>query len=115
MRKFIALICLFVTACSVRQAAEPAAKADSASNVPYKKLNLSYEKPIVGTEVHVVGEELPVGKPVELRCGTVDGGWIVEDYYHFKGKKYREITSTLGNFNIDSNGRLDARFTIPED
>src|SRR5215510_14627304 len=40
---------------------------------------------------------------------------MVEDYYHFKGKKYTETTSSLGKFNIDSGGRLDARFVIPED
>jgi len=37
----------------------------------------------------------------ELQWGTVAGGWVVEDYYHFKGKKYKETTSSLGKFNID--------------
>src|SRR5215510_5826718 len=40
---------------------------------------------------------------------------MVEDYYHFKGKRYKETTASIGKFNIDSSGRLDARFVIPED
>ena len=32
--------------------------------------------------------ELPAGKTVDLTWGTVTGGWVVEDYYHFRGKKY---------------------------
>ena len=85
MRKCLVLICLLLPACSVRQAAEPAAKAD-ASNAPYKKLSLTVDKAIVGSEVRVTGDGLPAGKPVELLWGTVNGGWVVEDYYHFKGK-----------------------------
>src|SRR5215813_13420766 len=115
MRKCIVLICLLLPACSVRQAAEPAAKTDASSNAPYKKLSLTVDKAIVGSEVRVTGDGLPVGKPVELMWGTVDGGWVVEDYYHFKGKKYLEITSSLGTFNVDAHGRLDAHFRIPED
>ena len=43
------------------------------------------------------------------------GGWVVEDYYRFLGKKYAESTVSLGKFTVDASGRLDARFTIPED
>src|SRR5205823_7558070 len=101
---------------SVRQPPErAAAKADTASNVPYKKLDLTYDKPIIGAEVRVTAADLPAGKTAELQWGTVTGGWVVEDYYHFKGKKYTETTSSLGKFDIDSSGRLDARFVIPED
>jgi len=115
MRTCIVLICLLLPACSVRQAAEPAAKADASSNAPYRKLSLTVDKPTVGSEVRVTGDGLPAGKPVELMWGTVNGGWVVEDYYHFKGKKYLETTSSLGTFNVDANGRLDAHFRIPED
>ena len=100
----------------MQQAREPAAKADLTSSVPYKKLDLTYKKPaLVGTEVRVEAVELPAGKTIDLQWGTVAGGWVVEDYYHFKGKKYTETTTTLGKFIVDSNGRLDARFVIPED
>jgi hypothetical protein len=79
-------------------------------------LELKYEKPVVvGTDVRVSAVDLPAGKTAELLWGTVTGGWVVEDYYHFKGKKYTESTTSLGKFNIDSSGHLDARFVIPED
>src|SRR5438876_5391702 len=119
MRTSVIFLSLLVAACSVQQAKEPAgpgAKADSASDAPYKKLELTYKKPaVVGIEVHVTATELPVGKAVDLEWGTVAGGWVVEDYYHFKGKKYTETTTSLGKFNVDANGKLDAIFVIPED
>jgi hypothetical protein len=94
----------------------PEPKADTAPKAPYKKLELTYEKPaVVGTEVRAAATDLPAGKKVELQWGTVTGGWVIEDYYHFKGKKYKETTSSLGQFDVDANGRLDARFAIPED
>src|SRR5437870_11220292 len=115
MRTSVFLLSPLVAACSLQQPAEPRANPDSASNVAYKKLDLRYEKPVVGAEVRVVAADLPAGKTAELQWGTVAGGWVVEDYYHFKGKKYKETTSSLGKFVIDSSGRLDARFVIPED
>ena len=108
-------LCVLLAACSPEQSAETVATADAASNVAYKKLELQYDKPIVGAEVRVSATDLPAGKTAELQWGTVTGGWVVEDYYHFKGKKYVETTLSLGKFNVDSNGRLDARFVIPED
>jgi hypothetical protein len=85
----------------------------STSSTP---LNLDYDKPaVVGAAVHATAVNLPAGKNVDLTWGTVTGGWVVEDNYHFGGKKYAETTSKLGEFPVDSNGRLDARFTIPED
>src|SRR6187397_877730 len=116
MRISIIVLSLFVTACSVQQAREPAAHADSAASISYKKLDLTYSKPaVVGAEVRVAATDLPAGKTIELRWGTVTGGWVIEDYYHFKGKKYTETTTSLGSFNSDAAGRLDARFAIPED
>src|SRR5439155_5369515 len=114
MRTSLVLLCL-LAACSVEQPPKAGTKPDAASNVPYKKLDLTDEKPVVGAEVRVAAADLPAGKTAELQWGTVTGGWVVEDYYHFKGKKYKETTSSLGKFNIDSDGRLDARFVIPED
>jgi hypothetical protein len=116
MRTSVIFISVFAAACSVQQAREPAAKPDSTAKGPYKTLDLTYKKPaLVGTEVRVAATELPAGKTIDLQWGTVAGGWVVEDYYHFKGKKYTETTTSLGKFNVDSNGRLDARFVIPED
>jgi hypothetical protein len=63
----------------------------------------------------VAAAGLAAGKTVDLQWGTVTGGWVVEDYYHFKGKRYTETATSLGKFNVDSSGNLDARFVIPED
>jgi hypothetical protein len=115
MRTLVLALCVLLAACSPEQSAETVATADAASNAAYKKLELQYDKPIVGAEVRVAASDLPAGKTAELQWGTVTGGWVVEDYYHFKGKKYVETTLSLGKFDIDSNGRLDARFIIPED
>jgi hypothetical protein len=119
MRRSVIFLSLLVAACSVQQAKEPAGpgvKTDAVVGAPYKKLELAYKKPVVvGSEVHVTAADLPAGKTVDLQWGTVAGGWVVEDYYHFKGKKYTETTTSLGKFNVDANGKLDASFMIPED
>jgi hypothetical protein len=79
-------------------------------------LDLTYDKPaVVGTAAHATASGLPAGKTVDLVWGTVTGGWVVEDYYHFRGKKYSETTTSLGRFPVDADGRLDARFVVPED
>jgi len=79
-------------------------------------LDLAYEKPaIVGATAQATVTGLPAGKTVDLTWGTVTGGWVIEDYYHFRGKKYSETTTSLGQFPVDSSGRLNARFVIPED
>src|SRR5437773_5644598 len=82
---------------------------------PGQKLELIYEQPVVGAKVQVVASGLPAGKEVDLKWSTVSGGWVIEDYYYFRGKKYSETTASLGKFPVDSKGRLDARFAIPED
>src|SRR5215831_18350988 len=102
MRTSVVVLFVLVAACSRQQPTEPRQKADSASNAPYNKLDLTYNKAVVGAEVHVACADLPPGKTVELQWGTVTGGWVIEDYYHFKGKKYTETTASLGKFNIDS-------------
>jgi hypothetical protein len=115
MRKSVILLAILIAGCGAQQPSQPPVKADS-SAADYKKLELTYQKPaIVGTEVRVAAADLPAGKTVELRWGTVTGGWVIEDYYHFKGKKYTETESSLGKFNVDSSGNLEARFAVPED
>jgi hypothetical protein len=89
----------------------PSADASSARQT----LSLSYERPTVGSPVRATATGLPAGKSVDLTWSTVTGGWVVEDYYRFLGKKYTESSITLGTFPVDAAGRLDATFTIPED
>ena len=90
-----------------------AVSTKEAAQVP---LDLVYDKPaVVGASVHATASGLAPGKTVDLTWGTVSGGWVIEDYYHFRGKKYHETKMSLGQFPVDSNGRLDAQFAIPED
>jgi len=79
-------------------------------------LDLAYDEPaVVGATVQVTAAGLPAAETVDLSWGTVTGGWVIEDYYHFRGKKYSETTMSLGQFPVDASGRLNARFVIPED
>src|SRR5438445_6515478 len=113
-----AIVAATLAACSYSSAGESAgATARTASaNSRIATLDLAYDKPaVVGTIAHATADGFPSGKTVELEWGTVTGGWVVEDYYHFRGKKYSETTATIGQFPVDSSGRLDARFAIPED
>jgi len=106
-------------AASMACSASPSTTSPAAtlvSSQKFAKLDLSYDKPaIVGTTAEATATGLPAGKTVDLTWGTVTGGWIIEDYYHFRGKKYSETTTSLGQFPVDSSGRLNARFVIPED
>src|SRR6266699_5388072 len=108
-----------LSGCSRWQSATPApstAAAASSSETTHASLDLAYDKPaVVGASVHANAEGLPPGKTADHAWGTVTGGWVIEDYYHFRGKKYSETTATIGQFPVDSSGRLDARFAIPED
>jgi len=94
---------------------EADAASSSATQPSVQTLNITHDATTVGAEVRATASGLPAGKTVELTWKTVSGGWVIEDYYHFKGKKYEESTLSLGRFPVDSSGRLDARFTIPED
>jgi hypothetical protein len=93
--------------------------ATKPSGAPPKRLTLTYDQsrkpPIGGMSVEATAEGLPPNRKVNLVWGTVDGGWVIEDYFHFRGKKYTETTKTLGQADVDASGRLSTRFTIPED
>jgi hypothetical protein len=96
--------------------ADAGAAAASSSAPSLTTLDLTYDKrAVVGAAAQAAAGGLPAGRTVDLRWGTVTGGWIVEDSYHFRGKKYSETTTSLGQFPVDADGRLDARFVIPED
>jgi hypothetical protein len=102
-------------ACSASPSTTSASSAPVAAR-PVATLDLTYDKPaVVGTAVQASARGLPAGKTVDLQWGTVSGGWVIEDYYHFRGKKYSETTVSLGRFTVSASGGLSARFVIPED
>ena len=107
---------LVASACSRTNASpETPASGSTATQPAVQTLNITHDGTTVGSTVRAAATGLPVGKTAELTWKTVSGGWVIEDYYHFKGKKYTESSISLGRFPIDSSGRLDAQFTIPED
>ena len=98
-------------------AASPPGAARARPEAP-KTLTLTSPKNaklVVGTEVEATAEGLAPRRKVDLVWGTVNGGWVVEDYYRFRGKRYTTTTRTLGEAEVGSDGRLSARFKIPED
>jgi hypothetical protein len=101
---------------AARPAAAPApAKNETAS---LKTLTLTHPgaaKAVVGTGMHATAEGLPPGRTLDLIWRTVKGGWVVEDYFHFRGKKFVETSRPLMQVTADASGRLAADFTIPED
>lgn len=102
------------------QRTSASAQGTAASAPAPKRLTLTYDKtqspkPLVGTSVEATAEGLPPNKTVNLAWGTVDGGWVIEDYFHFRGKKYAETMRTLSQATTDANGMLKTRFDIPED
>jgi hypothetical protein len=113
------LAAVFAAALSACAPAPPDEASTATTSAPAESvstLDLIYEKPaVVGATVQATANGLPAGKVVDLAWGTVTGGWVIEDYYHFRGKKYTETSTSLGQFAVDANGRLDARFAVPED
>jgi len=71
--------------------------------------------PVVGAEIEATADGLPPDRTVDLIWGTVDGGWVVEDGYRFRGKRFTDSTKVLQRAKVGADGRLAARFTIPED
>ena len=111
-----AVIAAVVSSACSRSSIGHAAGSTASPNTHVAALDLAYDKPaIAGTIAHATATGLPAGQTVDLEWGTVTGGWVIEDYYHFRGKKYSESTTALGRFPIDASGRLEARFVVPED
>jgi hypothetical protein len=80
-----------------------------------QSLAINPEKPTVGAEVVAAARGLPAGKTIELQWLTVDGGWVIEENYYFRGRIFTEAAWSLGQFRIGDDGTLNARFRIPED
>jgi hypothetical protein len=112
--KFLILNSLFAACLSA--ACRAAAPAEAATGP--KLLTLAHPKaakPVVGAEINAAADGLPPNRTVDLLWETVDGGWVVEDGYRFRGKRFTESTKVLGRAQVDSAGRLATHFNIPED
>lgn len=111
------IIFTFVTASACQRGASQPIAAEAPAAAP-KKLTLTHPpnvKPVAGTEVEASADGLPPGRTIDLVWGTVNGGWVVEDYFRFRGKKFTNTTTTLAQGEVGSDGRLSIRFKIPED
>ena len=99
------------------QTASPPAETQTAAAAP-KKLTLTYPsntKVVAGVEITASAEGLPANQNVDLVWGTVNGGWVVEDYYRFRGKKYTNTNKVLTQARVGPDGRASVRFNVPED
>ena len=113
---YVLLACIGVAGCHSTPSSNPAAGKHPAA--PLQTVHLSHpgaEKVVVGTAIDARAEGLPPGRKVDLLWKTVNGGWVIEDYFHFRGKKFTETSTSLGQAESDDNGRLFAHFKIPED
>jgi hypothetical protein len=93
----------------------PTALAQPAAPGPLTRLDIQPSKATVGATVKLTSRDLPANQAIDLSWETVDGGWVIQDYYHFGGKKYTETTTSLGRFTVDPNGLLDTSFVVPQD
>jgi hypothetical protein len=123
MGVILGLVLIGLTACS------PAALANSelapvVVNQPSEEmddpqspqlLTLTPSQVTVGAEIEATATDLPPGATVDLLWRTVEGGWVVEEYYRFNGKQFSDITQPLGQAVVQADGRLQTRITIPED
>src|SRR5262249_2455894 len=114
---FVFALAALPTACSRAHVTETSGGGQpSPAASPVASLELEYAQPaVVGATAHATASGREAGKTVDLVWGTATGGWVIEDYYHFRGKKYAEATASLGRFPVGGDGRLSARFAIPED
>jgi hypothetical protein len=113
---YVLLACLSVAGCHSTPSTNPA--AEKKPTPPLQAVRLTHpgaDKVVVGTGIDAIADGLPPGRRVDLLWKTVNGGWVIEDYFHFRGKKFTETSHSLGKAETDDNGRLFAHFTIPED
>ena len=110
---FLILHCAFLTAAAGCRNAVRAADSKPAAQLT---LTRAPNAPaIVGARVDATADGLPPNRTVDLAWGTVDGGWVVEEGFRFKGKHFVESTKPLGRATVGADGRLATQFTIPAD
>jgi hypothetical protein len=113
-----AIVALFASliASACGGASSSTVHAQSAPQVKTLALKHPHDaKAVVGSEVDAIADGLPPGRTLDLMWQTVKGGWVVEDYFHFRGKKYTETARSLGQATVGADGRLAVHFRIPED
>jgi hypothetical protein len=85
---------------------------------PIKLLKVEPVKGYVGETFTVRGDGLPAGKKVEFLWSTVDASFLTKvmaDNVEYHERKYDEKRVVFGSALVDSQGRVDAKFTAPED
>ena len=104
------------------QAATPAETANASLPPPatltiarLKSSPTDKTKIVAGDEVVAEAEGLPPNQTLDLVWGTVNGGWVVEDYYRFRGKKFANANKTLKKVTVAADGRASVGFSVPED
>ena len=94
-----------------RDVSQPIASSRAASDLTapkptsaaLKKLTLTYPKNaklVAGAEVEASAEGLPPNRTIDLVWGTVSGGWVVEEYYRFRGKRFANTTRALAQVQV---------------
>ena len=71
-----------------------------------------------GDPFTVVGDGLPANKKVEFFWSTVDAAYVTKvlaDNLEYDERKYDEKRVSLGSALVDAQGRMNAKFTAPED
>ena len=78
------------------------------------RLNVAPENGPPGTEVTVTADQLPPNQELALVWRTVKGNWKV-DGPEYHGRDFKPVGYEIAKVKSDHDGRLTARFVIPED
>src|SRR5262245_25269613 len=78
------------------------------------RLNVSPENGPAGTEVTVSADQLPPNQELVLVWRTVKGNWKV-DGPESHGRDFKPVGYEVAKVESDHDGRLSARFVVPED
>jgi len=78
------------------------------------RLNVAPENGPAGTEVTVTADQLPPNQELALVWRTVKGNWKV-DGPEYHGRDFKPVGYEIAKVKSDNDGRLTARFVVPED
>lgn len=88
------------------------------SPVPVKALRVRPETGVVGTPITVTAEGLPPEKQVEFVWDTVEGSYLTKvtrETVEFYDRTFTAKRMSLGSASSDSQGRVHADLSIPDD